>query len=192
MPTPEKLFKKLFGVLRFWGAFTGPLDSFQTKTSENLDELSGDFRIFRNPPNFEELEKIFLLNRFLKFRIFSKAMDLNRSFLQSYRHTPRLAYPPRLIPEEDFAKNGIHRPTFGGSALPFIHPRADSSVRKSCTLVSALSILRFGFAIALSCRGGAVVRPEHGIDQQPVAWRGTTPPRGLAVLPESPDHGSAR
>ena len=84
MPTPEKLFQKNFSVFWDFGVRLQDLwDSFQTKTSENLDELSGDFRIFRNPSNFEELEKIFLLNRFLKFRIFWKATDLNRSFLQS-------------------------------------------------------------------------------------------------------------
>ena len=47
------------------------------------DEKSGILWIFRNPVNFEESEKIFLLNRFLKFRIYFEAMDLNRSFLQS-------------------------------------------------------------------------------------------------------------
>ena len=58
-------------------------DSFGPRTSGFDDEESGISWISRNSPNFEETKNIFLLNRFLKFRIYFEAMDLNRSFLQS-------------------------------------------------------------------------------------------------------------
>ena len=80
MLTSEKLFKK--NVFEFSGNFIAQ-DSFWLGTSEIRDELSGDFRIFRNSHIFKKLKNKFLLNRFLKVQIFLKATDLNRSFLQS-------------------------------------------------------------------------------------------------------------
>ena len=49
-------------------------------------------------------------------------------------------------------------------------------------------IFRFGLAIALLCLfGDAVVRREHGVDQQPVVGRPPAPPLALAVIPETPE-----
>ena len=92
--------KKLF---RVW-ANSIAQGQLLVQTSEIYDEKSGISWIFRNPPNFEESEKIFLLNRFLKFRIYFEAMDLNRSFLQSQLRSSRLAYPPSPASGEDFRK----------------------------------------------------------------------------------------
>ena len=79
MNTEKVLYKKLFGFFINFRA----LGQLLARTSGFYDEESGISWIFRNPSNFEESEKIFLLNRFLKFRIYFEAMDLNRSFLQS-------------------------------------------------------------------------------------------------------------